>query len=333
MVAAAAAKDHWKRNQIQSFPFRGTNGRDAQREVSLAHEAAGVAVPGDAERDAVTEEVPEDRADGGVEDVLQEDVLDVLRADGTGAEHSETGLHEEHKRGGEKEEDGVVGGRKAHDRSRVLLDSEHTAIRGLVALAEDGDCDASSMGREGGNRIARQRLDRRPAVARASSAVRPRRNFGGTGKKRKGQGPESNRAENARARCEDARSSSPRARKGSIEARYRLFHRAGRIDRDDRATPRATIARAISGDDSVNFPGERSRARSGATREGSGGGNAPAASASPEAARAALSAAVHHEAMVMNTCAWEVRARVNAANQSIPAGFCNENWKSASLRA
>lgn len=99
-------------------------------------------------------------------------------------------------------------------------------------------------------------------------------------------------------------------------------------DRSRRSRDAAREDRARDpGDDSVNFPGERSRARSGATREGSGGGNAPAASASPEAARAALSAAVHHEAMVMNTCAWEVRARVNAANCRFQQAFVTKIGK------
>ena len=99
-------------------------------------------------------------------------------------------------------------------------------------------------------------------------------------------------------------------------------------DRSRRSRDAAREDRARDpGDDSVNFPGERSRARSGATREGSGGGNAPAASASPEAARAALSAAVHHEAMVMNTCAWEVRARVNAASCRFQQAFVTKIGK------
>lgn len=45
--------------------------------------------------DAVTDEVPDDAAKAGVEDGLEQDVLDVLGADRSGGEHREARLHEE----------------------------------------------------------------------------------------------------------------------------------------------------------------------------------------------------------------------------------------------
>ena len=49
-------------------------------------------------REAVPDKVPDQRADARVQQVLQKDVLDVLRPDAAGAEDGESGLHEEDER-------------------------------------------------------------------------------------------------------------------------------------------------------------------------------------------------------------------------------------------
>ena len=57
--------------------------------------------------DAVSDEVPDDAAEAGVEDGLEEDVLDVLGADRARREHGKAGLHEEDQSGRPHQVEGV----------------------------------------------------------------------------------------------------------------------------------------------------------------------------------------------------------------------------------
>ena len=54
-----------------------------------------------------------ERAAGGIEQVPEQDVLDVLLADGPGAQHGEADLHEEDEGAGEDEVEGVDAGDEA----------------------------------------------------------------------------------------------------------------------------------------------------------------------------------------------------------------------------
>ena len=68
-----------------------TVGRVSARHTARGLVGAGIGVI----RKAIPDEVPDQSADASVEEVLQQDVLDVLRADAASTEDREAALHEE----------------------------------------------------------------------------------------------------------------------------------------------------------------------------------------------------------------------------------------------
>ena len=124
-----------------------------EEEEALAGELAGEGggVLG-AVRDGKAEAEVGHAADASVENVLDEDVHDVLGADGARAEHGEASLHEEDEEAGDEHVGDVLG---AMDRTDGRVDDRVNLIVGVVggeertaagggALTEDVDCEERS---------------------------------------------------------------------------------------------------------------------------------------------------------------------------------------------
>ena len=119
-----------------------------EEEPALAGELAGVRLAAVTVRDGPAEAEVGHAADASVENVLDEDVHDVLGADGARAEHGEASLHEEDEEAGEEHVGDVLGAMDRTDHRVNLIvgvggGEERTAVGG-VALTEDVDCEERS---------------------------------------------------------------------------------------------------------------------------------------------------------------------------------------------
>ena len=120
-----------------------------EEEVALAGELAGEGGGGlGAVRDGVAEAEVGHAADASVENVLDEDVHDVLGADGARAEHGEASLHEEDEEAGDEHVGDVLGAGDQADLHVNLIvgvvGGEERTAAGGGALTEDVDCEERS---------------------------------------------------------------------------------------------------------------------------------------------------------------------------------------------
>ena len=110
-----------------------------EEEPALAEELAGEGGGGfGAVRDGVAEAEVGHASDASVENVLDEDVHDVLGADGARAEHGEASLHEEDEEAGDEHVGDVLG---ASDQVDIRRGDGQAAALGTGGLAKDVDCE------------------------------------------------------------------------------------------------------------------------------------------------------------------------------------------------